>query len=416
MCICLINLRIYGMSSSSGKQVSPSRNLGADKRRRVALLIESSNVYGRELLRGIRSWSRENDSWSFRLVEQGRGAMKQGWLASWEGDGVIARVENETIQTFLKSMKLPAVDVSAAFEDSGFPQVVTDSAGVVKLAIEYLESLGIRHFAYCGDSSFRWSRLREREFVHRVEKLGYVAFARGQRISRLETEIKRLGDWLETLPKPVAVLACYDVRGQEVMEACRERGLRVPEEVAVLGVHDDEVLCELCDPPMSSVIPDPKRAGYEAARLLKKLMDGEMPRKAGRKPRLIPPVGISARQSTDVVAIPDRKIAQALRYIKQRACDGINVADVLRECPMARTQLERRFRQVIGRSPREEIERVRMTRVQELLSRTTLPISAIAEEAGFEYPEYLSVAFKRCFGLTPKAYRDETNLQHRPSA
>ena len=101
MCICLINLRIYGMSSSSGKQVSPSRILGADKRRRVALLIESSNVYGRELLRGIRSWSRENDSWSFRLVEQGRGAMKQGWLASWEGDGVIARVENETIQTFL---------------------------------------------------------------------------------------------------------------------------------------------------------------------------------------------------------------------------------------------------------------------------------------------------------------------------
>ena len=410
MCICLINLRIYGMSENRGKRKSPFKRSNDDRRRRVALLIESSNVYGRELLRGIRSWSRENDSWSFRLVEQGRGAMKPGWLSSWEGDGVIARVENEAIQAFLKSMKLPVVDVSAAFEDSGFAQVVTDSSEVVKLAIDYLENLGFRHFAYCGDGAFRWSRLREQEFISRVEKRGCIALVRGQRVSRLETEIKRLGDWLEALPKPVAVLACYDVRGQEVMEACRERGLRVPEEVAVLGVHDDEILCELCDPPMSSVIPDPKRAGYEAAALLKKMMDGEMSRKAERKPLLIPPVGISARQSTDVVAIPDRKIAQALRYIKDRACEGINVADVLRQCPMARTQLERRFRQVIGRSPREEIERVRMTRVQELLSRTTLPISAIAEEAGFEYPEYLSVAFKRCFGVTPKAFRDEAKL------
>ena len=410
MCICLINLRIYGMSANRGRLKSPSNRSNEDKRRRVALLIESSNVYGRELLRGIRSWSREKDSWSFRLVEEGRGAVKPGWLASWDGDGIIARVENKTIQAFLKSMKLPVVDVSAAFEDSGFPQVVTDSAEVVKLAIDYLENLGFRHFAYCGDSAFRWSCLREQEFVRGIEKRGGKPFVRGQRVSRLETEIERLGNWLEALPKPVAVLACYDVRGQEVMEACRERGLKVPEEVAVLGVHDDKILCELCDPPMSSVIPDPKRAGYEAAALLKRMMDGERPRKAERKPRLIPPIGISARQSTDVVAIPDERIARALRFIKERACEGINVADVLKNCPMARTQLERRFRQVIGRSPREEIERVRMLRVQELLSRTALPISAIAEEAGFEYPEYLSVAFKRCFGVTPKAYRDETKL------
>jgi len=410
MCICLINLRKYGMSVLRGKLKGLSSQSNEDKRRRVALLIESSNVYGRELLRGIRSWSRENDSWSFRLVEQGRGAMKPEWLASWEGDGIIARVESEVIQRFLESMRLPIVDVSAALENSGFPQVVTDSAGVVKLAIDYLENLGFRNFAYCGDSAFRWSRLREQEFAYRVKKKGLEPFIRNQRVSRPETEIGRLGNWLEALPKPVAVLACYDVRGQEVMEACGEKRLKVPEQVAVLGVHDDEILCELCDPPMSSVIPDPKRAGYEAAALLKKLMDGESLRNSERKPLLIPPIGISARQSTDVVAIPDEKIARALRYIKGRACQGINVADVLRECPMARTQLERRFRQVIGRSPREEIERVRMGKVQELLSRTTLPISAVAEEAGFEYPEYLSVAFKRCFGVTPKAYRDKTKF------
>jgi len=383
---------------------------GVSGRRRVALLIETSNVYGRELLQGIRSWSRENDSWSFRLVEQGRGAMKPDWLSSWEGDGIIARVENESIQAFLESLKLPVVDVSAALERPHFPQVVTDSAAVVEMALDYLQSLGFRNFAYCGDQSFRWSRLREAEFTRILAENGFDSSVRSRRISSPETEMKRLGNWLESLPKPLAVLACYDVRGQEVMEACREIGLRVPEEVAVLGVHNDEILCELCDPPMSSVIPDPKRAGYEAAALLKALMEGKGSERAKRQKILIPPIGISARQSTDVVAVPDKKIARALRFIKERACDGINVADVLKESPMARTQLERRFRQIIGRSPREEIERVRLSRVQELLARTPLPISAIAEEAGFDYPEYLSVAFKRRFGMTPRAYRDGRKL------
>ncbi len=369
---------------------------------RIALLIETSNVYGRELLRGIHAWSREFADWSFRLVEQGRGAVVPGWLSGWEGDGVIARVENERIGQALLELGLPVVDVSAALERAIFPQVLTDSAKAVALAIGHFEELGFREFAFCGDRSFHWSRERERHFAALVAEKGVACHVRPLRIARPEAEIERLAAWLQALPKPVGVLACYDIRGQEVLEACRLAGLRVPEEVAVLGVHNDEILCELCDPPLSSVIPNARSAGYEAAALLSRMLRGEP---SPVEARYIAPVGVAKRQSTDVVAIADRKIAAAVSFIQERACLGISVQDVLKAVPMARTQLERQFRRLVGRSPREQIERVRLAKVKEMLWRTNLPVAAIAESAGFEYPEYLTVAFKRVYGVTPRAYR-----------
>ncbi len=379
--------------------------------KRVALLIETSNVYGRGLLRGIRAWSRQNDSWSFRLVEQGRGAMNASWLKSWEGDGIIARVENSRIASFLKTLSLPVVDVSAAMETPVFPKVVTDSKAVVELAIEHFENLGLRHFAYCGDDNFQWSRLRSRYFKAGLAEKGYECPVHNTRTDRPEAEIQRLGKWLLTLPRPVGILACYDVRGQELMEACREAGLKVPEEVAVMGVHNDEILCELCDPPMTSIIPDTERAGFEAAELLSGLMASPSKRIRKSVPvKKVMPLGVAVRQSTNVIAVPDPKIARALAYIKENACSGIGVSDVLKIEPMARTQLERKFRALIGRSPREEIERVRMLRVQELLIHSTLPISAMAESAGFASREYLTVAFKRKFGVTPRVFRTERML------
>ncbi len=329
------------------------------------------------------------------------------WLKSWDGDGIIARVENKRIGSFLESLAIPVVDVSAAMEEPLFPQVVTDSREVVSLAIEHFESLGLRHFAYGGDDVFHWSRLRFHYLQQALNERGSECLARNERITRPEAEIKQLGKWLLGLPKPIGVLACYDVRGHEIVEACRDVGLKVPEEVAVMGVHNDDILCELCDPPMSSIIPDTHQAGYQAATLLSRLM------KAGRRSikriplKQVKPLGVAVRQSTNVIAVPDQKIARALSFIKDNACQGIGVSDVLKVEPMARTQLERKFRKLIGRSPREEIERVRMLRVQELLIHSTLPISAIAEAAGFDYPEYLTVAFKRRFGMTPRAYRLE---------
>jgi LacI family transcriptional regulator len=217
-----------------------------------------------------------------------------------------------------------------------------------------------------------------------------------------ERELAAMAAWLRALPKPVGVLACYDVRGQQVLEACHEAGLPVPDDVAVIGVHNDELLCDLCDPPLTSVIPDARRAGYEAAALLERMMEGE---RVPVATRTIEPLGVAARQSTDVVAVADARVAAAVRFIRERATTGIDVSDVLRAVPMSRTLLERKFKQLLGYSPHEQIQRVRLERAKALLATTELPVAAVAERVGIEHPEYLSVAFRRATGLSPREYR-----------
>jgi LacI family transcriptional regulator len=377
------------------------------QRRKVALLVETSNAYARELLHGVRAWGREQHAWSMRLSEQGRGAGLPPWLRDWRGDGIIARVNNAEIARALRRTRVPVVDVAAALATPVFPRVVTDGAAATRLAAEHLRDRGFRHFAYCGDRQFRWSAQRGRFFTEQVRTMGGTVahFAQPEPVGetgRADAEQAALVAWLRTLPKPAGVLACYDVRGQQVLEACHEAGLAVPDEVAVIGVHNDELLCDLCDPPLSSVIPDARRAGYEAAALLERMMAGaDVPVTT----RLIEPLGVAARQSTDVVAVADARVSAAVRFIREHAASGIDVADVLRAVPMSRTLLERKFRQLIGHSPHEHILRVRVERVKALLATTELAVGAIAERVGVAHPEYLSVAFRRATGLSPREYR-----------
>jgi LacI family transcriptional regulator len=204
------------------------------------------------------------------------------------------------------------------------------------------------------------------------------------------------------MPRPAGVMACNDMRGQHVLDACQRVRLGVPEQVAVIGVDDDVLLCELCDPPLSSVVPNAERIGYEAAALLDRLMAGEKP---PREEWRIEPLGVTTRQSSDVLAIDDPNVASAVRYIREHACRGATVPDVLQHVPLSRTILERRFRKYLGRSPQAEIRAVQLKRVQQLLAETDLRLERIAELAGFEHPEYMSVVFKRQTGQTPGEYR-----------
>jgi LacI family transcriptional regulator len=276
------------------------------------------------------------------------------------------------------------------------------------LAFNHFRDRGLQTFAYCGAAGFRWAARRGRYFREQVESHGmrFDEFELAQRSP--ETELRQLGRWLQRLPKPVGVLACYDMRGQQVLEACYSAGLRVPDEVAVLGVHNDVLLCELCDPPLSSVIPDASRAGAMAAALLAHLMAGQaVPLKA----HLVPPLGVATRQSTDIVAVSDERVAEAVRFIRRDACKGINVADVLKAVPMARTALERRFRAVLGHTPRQLIERVRLERVRSMLAETESTIAEVAERSGYVHSEYMTVVFKRATGETPREWR----AKHRPA-
>lgn len=379
--------------------------------RKVALLIETSNAYARGLLAGIVSYMRENRRWSIYLPEHSRGDRPPSWLAGWNGDGVIARIENAAIARALAHVNLPVVDVSAARLIPALPWVETDNAAFARAAADHLLERGFKHFGFCADSRFNWSVEREREFSRLVREAGGTcsvcdphAETRGDAAERL-TEYT--GDWLASLPRPAGVMACYDSCGLHVLDACRRRGIAVPDEIAVIGVDNDELLCSLADPPLSSVIPNTHRMGYEAATLLERMMEGE---KIRMPVRLIPPLGVATRPSTDALAIADPHVVRAIRFIREQACDGIGVDDVLRAVPQSRRQFEHRFARLVGRTPHAEILRVRMNRVKELLAGTDLPLETIAERTGFEHPEYLSVVFKREIGLAPSRYRRENRV------
>jgi LacI family transcriptional regulator len=202
-------------------------------------------------------------------------------------------------------------------------------------------------------------------------------------------------------------MACNDARGRQVLMACRSAGVHVPEEVAVIGVDNDEVLCDLADPPLSSVVPAAERIGYEGAALLERLMRGQRP---PSRPLLFDPLGVVTRLSTDTLAVEDARVAAAIRTIRERACDGLNVEGLLEHLAgqgvlLSRSTLERRFAEVLGHSPKDEILRVRLGRVQQLLIDTDHPLSTIAALVGVEHHEYLSALFKARTGETPGRFR-----------
>jgi LacI family transcriptional regulator len=298
----------------------------------------------------------------------------------------------------VRSCGRPAVDVSAARLLPELPWVETDDAAIARLAADHLLERGLRHFGYCGDSRFNWSKWREEHFRAQLAEAGHACHAapsprRGG---------DELADWVRSLPRPAGVLACYDIRGREVLAACRRAGVAVPDQVAVIGVDADELLCELSDPPLSSIVPNTRHTGWVAAELLDALMAG---RPVGADAHRIPPLGVITRRSTDMLAVEDTDLAAALRFIRDNACAGITVADVVSRLPLSRRVLEARFLKVLGRTPHAEILRVRLEQVKALLARGDLSLDTIARRTGFRHGEYLSAVFKRELGETPGQFR-----------
>jgi LacI family transcriptional regulator len=380
----------------------------ARQNRRVAVVIEASNAYARGLLAGILRHVREHEPWTVFLPEHGRGRPPLEALAKWAGDGVIARIETEStarsIERLRRKLGIPVIDVSAARLVADLPYVETDDVAIAAVAADHFFERDFRHFAFLGDDRFRWSDNRCRAFVEAVAAQGHevaVFSPRGRRAPPADDD-EAVEAWLARLPKPVALLACYDSRGRQAIDACRRAGIAVPDEVAVLGVDDDDVLCGLASPPLSSVMPDAIGAGRRAAELLEQLMRGEP---LERSEWLLPPLGIAVRQSTDVLAIEDPLVVAAVRHIRDHACDGINVADVARVLKTTRRVLENRFTKRVGHTPHEEIARVQFRRVEQLLLETDLPLATIALRAGFRHTEYMTVAFTKRHGMPPSRWR-----------
>lgn len=380
----------------------PLHSAAVSLRRRVALLIETSNGYARGLVRGAVRYADEHGGWSLDLPEMGRGGPPPAWLREWRGDGLIARIENQRIAKAVASAKKPAIDVSAARLLPTLPWVETQDDAIAALALAHLRERGFPRVVFCGDSRFNWSRWREAAFLAQAQAGGAQALPSFD-LAAHRAGAAALDQFVRQLDKPVGVMACYDLLGQRLIDACRRTDIAVPDEVAVVGVDDDELVCQLCAPKLTSVAPDAERTGYAAARALDLWLEGR--RSDVPDETRVPPRGLIARQSTDADAIPDREVARALHFIRNHATAGINVADVLRAVPLSRRALEMRFVAALGRSPHQEILRARLARVRELLRDTDLSLAMIAQRTGYEHAEYLSVVWKRETGMTPSEFR-----------
>jgi LacI family transcriptional regulator len=378
----------------------------------VALLIETSNAYARGLLEGVTAYLREHRSWAIYLSEHGRGDSVPAWLRGWKGNGIIARVENRRIADAVKDRGLPTVDLSAARLLPDVPWVETDNEAIAQLALDHLRARGFRNVGFCGLTDYNWSVWRCEHFQRLAKEGGlachlHMTRARDDRAADWSAEQSELARWVSSIPKPAGVMACFDIRGRQLLEACRAAGVRVPDDVAVVGVDNDSVLCELSNPPLSSVIPDTRRTGYVAAALLDRMMSG---RRVRAQAHLLKPLGLAARKSSDALAIADADVSAAVRFIRDHACEGIGVEQVLQVVPLSRRVFESRFAKRVGRTPHQEIVRVQAERAKELLRETDLPLKAIAERVGVRHAEYLSVLFKRATGSPPGAYRREHRL------
>jgi LacI family transcriptional regulator len=389
-------------------------------RPRVALLVESSRAYGRGIMAGVAKYVREHETWSIFYQELSLRDETPTWFKNWKGEGVITRLENNNIVGLVQRLRVPVVYLRKVNDTAGMPTILTDNAASGEMCFEHFKERGFRHFAFCGFNGADYSDERLEGFVRSVGKAGlqcqvFKDACPSGKVKTAGYEIEGLKDdaavarWIKQLPKPVGVMACNDVRGQQVLNTCRALGVTVPDDVAVIGVDNDEVLCSLSDPPLSSVVPDTDRIGYETAALLARMMRGEKP---SPEHIFFRPQRVVTRRSTEVLAVEDRQIAAVIRFIREHACEGIDVSDVLRAVPMSRSTLDRRFITLMNCSPKDEILRVRLNRAKQLLAETDFSLPIIAEKIGLEHAEYLSRIFKKRVGMTPSEFRAQSLLQN----
>lgn len=371
----------------------------------VALIVETAKQYDRGLLRGIGRYIKGHGPWSVYIEERGPQDGIPSWIGRWKGDGIIARIRDVPMARALLATGAPVVELRRQVVGFDLPSVHCDDAAIGALAVDHFLERGFRDFAFCGRPGARWSDLRERAFRGRLAEAGYPCHTytgSAEKELTWEQEQDDVARWLSALPQPIGVLASNDIRGLQVLDACRRIALPVPERVAVLGVDNDVALCELSDPPLSSIDQDLERIGYEAAALLDQLMGGA---RSPAEPILIEPVGIVPRLSTDSVAIDDPAVASALRLIRQHACDRKGIDYLAERTGLSRRVLQRRFKALTGRTLQEEILDTQLARVRQMLVETDLKLDSIARKSGFAYMGYMCSYFKKRTGLTPGDYR-----------
>jgi LacI family transcriptional regulator len=380
----------------------------------IGLMIESSRASGRALLCGIAKCAHHYGPWAIYWEP---GGLEKAWpkLKALDMDGIILRDVDQLAE--VSALGIPAVVIGhSKTEIPNMVNVVTDSGAVGRIGAEHLLKCGFKHFAFCGYGSEEasdapressdWSRLRQESFTQSLHKAGYPVHDYTTLSPTSQTsnkEHQRMAAWLQSLPKPLGVMACNDDCGRHVIEACKLAHLAVPDVVGVLGADNDEVVCGLSDPPMSSVAIHFERAGYDAALVLFRLLRG----KKHSMKIMVQASHVIARRSTDITAASNPHVTKALQFIRDHARENVMVMEVSRAAGLSRRALEIKFRQEVGCSIREHIRRIRTDQIVRLLVETDLPIGQIAHSLGFADIQHFARYFRAGKHTSPRAFRRE---------
>lgn len=382
----------------------------------VAVLIDTSTGWGRRMIRGVTGYAQKHGPW--HLWAEARGRSEHLTLPpDWAGDGVIARISTQRMADALKALRVPVVNVSAIpLTGHKFPTVTNDYPAIGTLAAGHFTDRGFKHFAYVGGPlrhPYIQSHLDAVQDAVRSATADASFDVFNYRFTSVSnrgwsSQNERLAAWVRGLPKPLAVIGWATEPAIHVLDICRNIGLAIPDDVAVLASDDDDLLCEATNPPLSGLLVASRQIGHRAAERLDAMMQG---RKDKGKTERIAPIEIITRGSTETFAIEDRELLRAVIYLRQNAYGPLTVQQVADAVPMTRRSLERKFKDNYSRTPLAELHRLRLARAKHLLAQTDHPVSKVAEACGFGTPEYLATRFSKEVGTTPLRYRSLTRAR-----
>jgi LacI family transcriptional regulator len=378
---------------------------------KIILLIDFAEEYSKSLLKGISTYSREFGPWIFcrmplfhRETVGIDGILK--WAQEWGADGIIGQLYNDKdIQKIIKAgIPVIAQDFKERFVD--IPNITGAYHETGALGADYFIKKGFKNFAFYGFKDIVWSRERAEGYEERLAKAGHEVHYFEHKKSR-SSELwyykpSSLSRWLKSLPKPIALMTCDDNQGQHITEACRQAGIRIPEEVAVLGVDNDVMICEMSDPPLSSIALDVEKGGYDAAKLLHQLIKKDI---TGYHDIVVKPTQVITRHSADIYATNDDHIASSLKYIHQNIDKNLHVDEVVRQVPLSRRALEKRFLEITGYPIYKYISNLRIEKFSKKLLDTDMSVFEIALDMGMTDSKNLARQFKQAKGCKPSEYR-----------
>lgn len=380
------------------------------KQKLVTVVVEFASAYGRGVAQGAMRYGRLLGPWQV--------AIRSHWAAGRDpaviaADGVIIEATAPRMAEVAAENGRPAVNVCDVAERSVLPMVVNDNLAIGRIAAEHLLDCGLAHFGFVGDDRNWYARQRFEGLSQRVTEAGrsvavcWLSPPDARPPDAMSPE-EIVADWLRQTARPIGVLAQNDSAANLVMRAAEHAHLRVPDDVAIIGVDNDELICGSAPVRLSSVASAAERIGFEAARLLDAMFDGRTPPTERIE---IEPAGLIVRESTDTLAVEDPVVAQAVAFIRQRADGDLTVDDILDNVAVSRRQLELRFKAALGRSPAREIRRTRMVRARALIDTTELPLGDIAHRCGFQDLSAFGRCFRRETGMSPTQYRTRTRLR-----